>query len=66
MKCPKCDSNHIDYVDEQGIKVLICLDCGYDESEEYEITAEEKSNQKAKGSYTRYKTGGGKRSGKIK
>ena len=30
-RCPKCKSKDIDIVHEGTKKVLICLDCGYEE-----------------------------------
>ena len=39
-ECPKCKSKHIDAVELMGSKFLICLSCGYDESEEMEAYPE--------------------------
>ncbi len=33
-KCPKCNSGHVDLVD--NMKILICLDCGYEG--DYKVT----------------------------
>jgi Zn ribbon nucleic-acid-binding protein len=33
-RCPSCKAGHVDKVREDGKLYLICLDCGYDESEE--------------------------------
>ena len=41
-----------------GIKCVICNECGFDESKQYEVFPEENKSQKAKGSYTPYKSGG--------
>jgi len=60
-RCPKCNSGHIDAVDYMGVKALICLTCGYDESSEMEAGGGARTNQKAKASYSPYKAGGSKR-----
>ena len=62
-KCPKCNSKHIDAVDVMGTKCIICLSCGYDESE---ILEEYPGSRKSKGGKSSpYKKGGGMRSAKI-
>ena len=59
-KCPKCKSAHVDEVDVMGTKCLICLSCGYDESE----ILEEYPNSRASkgGKSSTYKRGGSMRS----
>ncbi len=59
--CPKCGSNNIDIERYMDIDCLVCKHCGYNETAQYEIYPEQKGSQKAKGRYTPYKTGGGKR-----
>lgn len=59
--CPKCDSTRIHSENYMDIDVLVCDTCGYDESSLYDIYPEQKTSQKAKGQFTPYKTGGGKR-----
>lgn len=60
-ECPKCKSRHVDAVEVMGSKFLICLSCGYDESEEYlDVYPESRSNKGGKGSP--YKRGGAMRS----
>ena len=63
--CPKCKSENIALEDYMGIECMRCLDCGYDETTKYDVYPEEKKSQKAKGRYTPYKAGGGKRTRKI-
>ena len=57
-KCPKCNSDNIKLIKYMDIECVICSNCGFDESEQYEVFGEEKKSQKAKGSYTPYKSGG--------
>ena len=60
-KCPKCRSSNIKLISYMDIKCVVCKDCGFDESEKYDVYPEEKISQKAKGRYTPYKAGGFKR-----
>ncbi|MAE43289.1 hypothetical protein CMO93_05940 [Candidatus Woesearchaeota archaeon] len=62
--CPKCESNNIKIVDYLGTKCIICKNCGFDESKEYEVYPEQKTSQKEKARHTPYKTGGHKRTRK--
>ena len=55
--CPKCGTGNIKIVKFIGIDCVVCGNCGFDESSQYEVFGEKKS-QKAKGSYTPYKSGG--------
>jgi len=59
-KCPKCGSSHLDQVDVMGSKCLICLSCGYDESELLEEYPSSRGGKGGKGSP--YKRGGSMRS----
>jgi len=61
ISCPQCKSSKIKIVNYMGIKCIVCGNCEYDESKQYEVFPEEKKSQKAKGRYTPYKTGGFKR-----
>ena len=63
-KCTKCSSKDIKLVKYLGIDCIVCKNCGFDETESYEVFPEEKNSQKAKGSYTPYKSGGHGRSRK--
>jgi len=63
-KCPKCNSGKVKLVDYLGIKCIVCNDCGFDETKQYEVYSEKKS-QKEKGMYTPYKAGGFGRAKKI-
>lgn len=64
MNCKHCNSTNIKIVNYLGIKCQVCSDCGYDEREAYEVFPEERSSQKAKASYSPYKTGGPRRTQK--
>ncbi|MEK6921868.1 MAG: hypothetical protein AABX82_08315 [Nanoarchaeota archaeon] len=59
--CPKCGSKETQSEAYMDITILKCKNCGYDESTLYEIYPEQKTSQKAKGQFSPYKTGGGKR-----
>lgn len=63
-KCPKCGSKDVKLYSYIGSKIIKCGDCGFDESKIYEVYPEEKKSQKAKGSYSVYKTGGSQRTRK--
>ncbi|MFH0867696.1 MAG: hypothetical protein V1831_00105 [Candidatus Woesearchaeota archaeon] len=63
-KCPKCKSSNVKIVDYMGVKCIRCNDCGFDETEQYDVYPEEKTSQKEKGRYTVYKAGGFKRTKK--
>ena len=60
-KCPRCSSKDIKTVNYLGIKTVKCKNCGFDESSAYDVVAEQKTSQKAKGKYSVYKTGGSRR-----
>ena len=64
-ECPKCKSKHIDAVDVMGSQFLVCLDCGYDESEEILDVYPESRGGKT-GKSTPYKRGGAMRSMNLK
>jgi len=57
-KCPKCKSNNVKIIKYMDVKCVLCSNCGFDESKQYEVFPEEKKSQKAKGRYTPYKAGG--------
>lgn len=56
--CPKCNSDKIKIINYMGVKCIVCTNCGFDESKQYEVFPEEKKSQKAKGKYNIYKVGG--------
>jgi DNA-directed RNA polymerase subunit M/transcription elongation factor TFIIS len=64
MNCPKCKSPHVILEEYQGLDCIVCNDCGYDESQQYEVYPEHKSSQKAKGKFNVYKSGGKNRTKK--
>ena len=63
-KCPKCKSNNVKFVNYINVKCIVCSECGFDESKEYDVYPQDKKSQKEKGRYTPYKTGGFKRTKK--
>ena len=60
-KCPKCSSVEIKLVSYIGASCVVCNKCGYDETSELDLTPEYNKSQKAKGQFSPYKAGGGKR-----
>ena len=62
MKCPKCGSKEVEIKKVMKSNLLMCLKCGFDESEMLEVYAESRSTQSGKTKFTPYKKGGGKRS----
>lgn len=64
MRCHKCKSKDIEIVDYLGVKCIVCRNCGFDETSQYEVYPEQKASQKAKAKHTPYKTGGHKRTQK--
>ena len=60
--CPKCNSNKIKIIRYMGINCIVCDNCGFDETESYEVFPEEKKSQVEKGRYSPYKAGGHRRS----
>ena len=59
--CPKCKSSNVKIIDYLSVKCIVCGNCGYDETKQYDVYPEEKTSQKEKGRYTPYKVGGFKR-----
>jgi len=46
----------------QSVEIIKCGNCGFDEGSAYDVVPDEKTSQKAKGRYTKYKVGGKGRS----
>ena len=63
-KCPKCDSYNVMPYLYQSVEVIKCGDCGFDEGSVYGVYPEQKTSQKAKERYTKYKIGGSGRTRK--
>lgn len=59
--CPKCYSDNIKTVDYLGIKCIICENCGFDQTRQYEVYPEQKTSQKEKARHSPYKAGGPQR-----
>ena len=59
-KCPKCGSEDIEKVKLFGKEYLNCNNCGYDESDDFEIPSD-KGGKKRRNVY---RTGGGRRTSK--
>ena len=60
VKCPKCGNEDVMIVSYRGGKFIRC-NCGFDETKQVEEEFGEKKSQKAKGSHSPYRAGGGKR-----
>ena len=60
-KCRKCGSTKIKSVEFMGSKMYYCTECGYDERDDANMVAEERTSQKAKAEHSPYRTGGGRR-----
>jgi len=63
-KCHKCGSKKIKLYNYLDGKMIKCNNCGFDESSIYDVFPEQRTSQKAKGSYNIYKKGGSKRTRK--
>lgn len=63
-RCPQCGSEKIKIFKDEGLEFVECIKCGYDELDEDDSFPETRTNQKEKGSYSPYKTGGKDRSRK--
>jgi len=61
QRCPQCNSQHTEILGDEEFSFLVCLDCGYDESQAYE-TPDERTKKGGKGSP--YKKGGALRTQK--
>ena len=40
--CPKCSSNNVKIINYLGVKCVVCNNCGFDETKQYEVFSEEK------------------------
>ncbi len=60
-KCPKCgrDARILMYF---GVYLIRCGNCGYDESSQYDIVADQRKSQREKTKHSPYKIGGKQRS----
>ena len=63
-KCTKCSSYNVEPYIYQSAEVIKCNECGFDEGEGLEQFPTEKTSQKAKGNFTKYKSGGSRRTRK--
>lgn len=59
--CPKCEGTDVEVVEYMDVKCVVCKTCGFDERDELEMAPSERTSQKAKGEYSKYKTGGSNR-----
>jgi len=55
-KCPRCGSNNTEEEGDETFSFLVCLDCGFDESMEYESDLGDRKTKSSGGSP--YKRGG--------
>ena len=63
-KCPRCGSTHTEMEGDDVFCFLICLDCGFDESLEFE-SGGESDRKKGGGGGSPYKRGGALRTQRI-
>lgn len=56
--CPRCGSENTKIVNYMGVDCLICLQCGYDEREVYNVYPDQKPTELGRGKFTPYKQGG--------
>jgi|TARA_Y100000310_G_C20695679_1_gene825522 predicted nucleic-acid-binding Zn-ribbon protein len=56
-KCPRCGSTHTEVEGDETFSFVVCLECGFDESLEYE-SGGENDRKKGGGGGSPYKRGG--------
>ncbi len=56
--CPRCGSDSVRCVSYMGVNCIICLKCGYDERDHYDVCPDQKPDEPSRGPY---KTGGHRR-----
>lgn len=57
MQCPRCKSTNVKIINYLGTTAMFCNQCSYDERSEFDESPQQKTSQKAKGGYAKYKTG---------
>ena len=62
--CPKCEETDVNIVEHMDVECVVCKTCGFDERDELEMASTERSSQKEKRLYSKYKTGGADRAQK--
>lgn len=55
-KCPKCGSSHTEIEGDDFFSYLVCMECGFDESLEYDFDAGDRKSKGGKSSP--YRRGG--------
>lgn len=55
MQCPRCKNTNVKIIKYLGATALFCNQCSYDERNEFDESLQQKTSQKAKGSYAKYK-----------
>lgn len=55
--CPRCGSDSIKMINYMGADCLVCLACGYDEREVYDVYPDQKPTEMGRKGYP-YKQGG--------
>jgi predicted nucleic-acid-binding Zn-ribbon protein len=63
QRCPKCGSSEVRLY-EGDLPFIMCLKCGYDELDSEPMPSDLRTNQKEKGRFSPYKSGGRGRSRK--
>ena len=64
-KCPRCGSTHTEMEGDDLFSFLICLDCGFDESLEFESGGDNDRKKGGGGGGSPYKRGGSLRIQRI-
>lgn len=55
MQCPRCKSTNVKIINYLGTTALFCKQCNYDERNEFDESLQQKTSQKAKAGYAKYK-----------
>lgn len=56
--CPDCGSLNTRNITYLDVDCIVCNECGFDEREELDTYPQDRTNQKAKASYSPYRSGG--------
>jgi len=60
-KCPECNSDNVHIIKIGKKAHIVCNDCFYDETNEFDVYPEQRETQREKARYSPYKTGGSRR-----
>ena len=56
IKCPKCGSTNIKFKNYLGIESIKCNNCGFDETELYEVFPEQRETQREKAKFLQFQS----------